>query len=524
MPLGDFSMPTLVGNFRQESQPGIFAGTLTRLGRTLGKAFTILESTELRVPSPRCHAVPQMPEMLPPTSSSPSSPPPQLPRAAIVIRPAQYRDLDTAERLAAAALDEESRGGALETDRPGLQFHPWKQLIRACSLFLHPHQYMFCAQPAGKENIYGLIHVSPFNRTRTTWRVDQVALDHDAINGVAATAKIGVTPADTLAVTDEPASRVIVRHFVSDVGSLLLRHCFEKIWEARTWLLDVNVNDNDALALYRQNGFQPLAQITHWAIAPAQLQELAEREPDLPNLLPVSNADAQLLYQLDTIAMPPLVRQVFDRHLVDFKTSLLNSLFAAVKNWMGHTEVISAYVFESQRKAAIGYFQVRLCRDGSQPHQAQLTVHPAYTWLYPELLCQMARITQEVPDQALQLTSADYHPEREEYLERFGAVRVSHTLMMSRSVWHKLRETKPNTLESLQLAEVLQGLKPARKPIPSRIAPLPIVTTPNEAKSEPPVRPLPTIAEPNGRNGKKSMLNLPRTSDFVDPPQEGPCC
>jgi hypothetical protein len=36
---------------------------------------------------------------------------------------------------------------------------------------------------------------------------------------------------------------------------------------------------------------------------------------------------------------------------------------------------------------------------------------------------------------------------------------------MSRSVWHKLRESK-FSLEAIQWAEMLQGLQPARKPIP----------------------------------------------------------
>jgi hypothetical protein len=42
--------------------------------------------------------------------------------------------------------------------------------------------------------------------------------------------------------------------------------------------------------------------------------------------------------------------------------------------------------------------------------------------------------------------------------------------MMSRSVWHKLREAKPVSLEGLHLSEVLQGFQPARKPVPSRIS------------------------------------------------------
>ena len=80
----------------------------------------------------------------------------------------------------------------------------------------------------------------------------------------------------------------------------------------------------------------------------------------------------------------------------------------------------------------------------------------------------MAQVVQEFPAQSLELASADYQSEREEYLEQIGASRLEHTLLMSRSVWHKIKETKP--LEGLQLSEVLQGLKPARTPVPSRLS------------------------------------------------------
>ncbi len=66
----------------------------------------------------------------------------------------------------------------------------------------------------------------------------------------------------------------------------------------------------------------------------------------------------------------------------------------------------------------------------------------------------------------LQLASADYQPEGEEYLEQIGANRIEHTLVMSRSVWHKVRESKFVSLEGIQLPEMLQGLQPVRKPIP----------------------------------------------------------
>ncbi len=358
-----------------------------------------------------------------------------------IIRPVQRRDLE-----AIAALWQAEITAMPDLSYPtvlGQQLHwvrRWYGLLKFLSLFPNPLQHSFCVYVAEwQDQICGFVQVSPFNQARSTWKIDRIV----------------VTPAARSA----------------GVGSQLLRHCLESILEARTWLLEVGVNHTDGLALYRQNGFQPLAQITHWEIAPPLLQALATREPDLPNLLPVSNADAQLLCQLDTASMPPLVRQVFDRHIFDFKTSFLAAIVASIQQWLTHTEAVSGYVFESQRKAAIGHFQAHLSdRPTGGPHVVQMTVHPAYTWLYPELLAQTARLTQELPPHPLRLTSADYQSEREAYLEQVGATRIAHTLLMSRSVWHKLRETKPVSLESLQLSEVLQGLQPARKPIPSRTA------------------------------------------------------
>jgi hypothetical protein len=312
------------------------------------------------------------------------------------------------------------------------------------------------------ERVQGMIQVSPFNQTRSTWRVDRVATSQQLSQAESGQLSLA-----------------------SDVGSLLLRHCFEAIWEARTWLIEVNVNDKESLALYRQNGFQPLAHLTYWAIAPDLLQELAQREAALPNLLPVSNADAQLLYQLDTVSVPPLVRQVFDHQIQDFKTSLLGGMVDGLRHWLNRTEVVSGYVFEPQRKAAIGYFKMRCCRTGHRPHSAKLTVHPAYTWLYPELVAQMAQVAQAFPPQPLLVASSDYQPEREEYLNRIGASPVENTLMMSRSVWHKIQEAKPASFES-QLTGVLQGLQPSRKPVPGRMSwqmPLPPMHQSNRNES-----------------------------------------
>jgi len=90
---------------------------------------------------------------------------------------------------------------------------------------------------------------------------------------------------------------------------------------------------------------------------------------------------------------------------------------------MSQTEVVSGYVFEPQRKAAIGYFQVRMCRKGQEAHVATLTVHPAYTWLYPELLSQLARLLRICHARCnsfLRTTS-----QSEEYLSRLGLIELN---------------------------------------------------------------------------------------------------
>ncbi|MDH6099136.1 GNAT family N-acetyltransferase [Anabaenopsis sp. FSS-46] len=408
-----------------------------------------------------------------------------LPRnLSVVIRPAQYRDLDGIEQITQDSLSDLTPKEAEIAINQMQWLRSWYGLLKFLSWFPNPLKYRFCAYVAEQGRVLlGMIQVSPFNRTRSTWRIDRVMLAKSLEK--------------------------------QGVGSQLLRHCFESILEARTWLLEVNVNDKDALALYRHNGFQRLAEMTYWEIEPQLLAVLAQAEPDLPNLLPVSNADAQLLYQLDTASMPPLVRQVFDRNTRDFKTSLLGALADAVKQWITKTEVVSGYVFEPQRKAAIGYFQVQLNRKGETPHVATLTVHPAYTWLYPEMLSQLARIVQDFPQQGLQLASSDYQAEREEYLERIGAKRIEHTLVMSRSVWHKLRESKFVSLEGIQWSGVLQGLQPARKPIPGGMS---WVRPTNQSPSD---SPAPGKSEPiTFKCDNLSMEVLPIPESREQPKQE----
>jgi hypothetical protein len=352
----------------------------------------------------------------------------------LTLRPLQYRDLEAVQPLLAEILQDAWKPTFSSPESLGFQQYDVWRLLSA-RMFQHWNTAQIQVALKGNRQV-GIIQVSPFNASRTTWKIDA----------------LGVAEGDGF----------------YEVGTHLLRHCLNTLCEAHTWVVELEVNRTELLGVYRGNGFQPIAHATHWAIAPDQCQALAEKSPSLPNLLTVSNADATLLYQLDTVAMPPFVRQVLDRRVQDFRTALVSGLLKTMTQQMRHQKTVEGYIFEPQRKVAIGYFSVCLSLDGSSAHEARMTVHPAYTWLYPELLSHIAGLAQAYPTVPLHLNSTDFQTEREEYLQQIGAAPIGHTLMMSRSVWHKLRETR-YTFDASPISEVLQGLQPNQTPLPGRM-------------------------------------------------------
>jgi hypothetical protein len=389
------------------------------------------------------------------------------PDSALIIRSIHLRDLDNV-RVAGATEIASHATEAPEIAEYIQQLRRWYGPMKALTLFPNPLQHLFSAFVAeAGGNLHGMVQVSPFNRTLSTWKVDRMLVNLAQKNSKKNSKKNGNNEANNGAEVSKDAP---LMHLGMDVGSHLLRHCFEHIREAQYWISETDVNDTFGLSLYRHNGFQPLARATYWSIQPEQLEMLAEHDPDLPNLLPVSNADAQLIYQLETVSVPPLVRQVLDYQIQDFKTTLTGKAKDRMGRWINREETVSAYVFEPQRKTAIGFFEIQICRDGSAAHSAKLTVHPAYTWLYPELMAQMAGVVQKFPNQPMHLISFDYQTEREEYLKQIGALEIEHTLMMSRSVWHKVRESKAGALEGLKLPGGLPGLQPTGTPLPGRFS------------------------------------------------------
>ncbi|AGY56616.1 GNAT family N-acetyltransferase [Gloeobacter kilaueensis] len=352
----------------------------------------------------------------------------------MLIRPVQYRDLDSVRKLydeTAECLSFVDQGML----QPLRGIHRLYGPVKLLGLFHNPMQHVFCLHVAQLDGqVVGLVQVRPRNAERTAWQVEHIA--------------------------------VVGEMRGQGVGTQLLSHIFEYYRrEARNWMVEVNIHNRSALALYRQNGFQSLAQLCYWQLSPAILAELAGCEkPPLNFFKPVSNADAALMCQLESATMPPIVRHLYDRHPSDFHRSLVTRSFEAVVGSFTQTARVAQFVFESQRKAAIGSFELTLSTTGLQPHRANLLVHPAYTWLYPQLAIQIATIAQHYPAQALHVVSTDYQPEREEFLRSIGAEEVERKLLMSRSMWRKQRESR-NLLEGLQLSEMLPGFS-LGKPMP----------------------------------------------------------
>jgi len=125
---------------------------------------------------------------------------------------------------------------------------------------------------------------------------------------------------------------------------------------------------------------------------------------------------------------------------------LWRTLWQQWRRWQGRSRPIQNYVFEPQRQAAIGYFCLWFDPHAQQPHPVDLTVHPAYTWLYPQLLSHLTWFV---------APCMDYQPEREACFRWAGAVPQGVTLWLARSVWHKLREVKVNLQELSNLAVFL---------------------------------------------------------------------
>jgi ribosomal protein S18 acetylase RimI-like enzyme len=341
----------------------------------------------------------------------------------MLIRPVQLRDLDSLENVEPEDT---------QWVRKVREVRSWFGLVKFLNLVPNRFQHLFDVHVAQIDgHVVGLVQVSPTNEIQSTWRIDHFAL------------------------SDPLQSQ--------GLGTLLLAYIFEYYRSAKTWIVEADIHNKEQIAVYRQNGFQSMAEITYWRLPMAVLENLARVEVQALNLRPVSNADAALLCQLDCATMPSMLRQVYDRHPEDFRRPLPDRIVLGISQSLHQEERVFEYVYEPQRRAAIGAFDLKISKQGLEPHRLSLWVHPAYTWLYRDLLIHISKILSHYPPQSLELSAGDYQAERQNLLKSLEAEITDTNLLMSRSVWHKVREFR-NPLESLSL-DMLPTWRPLTKPL-----------------------------------------------------------
>jgi len=142
------------------------------------------------------------------------------------LRPLYPRDVDALEQLKGSGIVITDPSAEILNDGTArFQHHSmalWWQRVSTLAIPNRPRWSGFVA--TWGDRVCGLIAVSPFNRTRSTWRVDRVAIN----------------PAVVPPSSEGP---------LDSIGSRLLRHCFETVWEARMWLAEVDIEQKSALAL-----------------------------------------------------------------------------------------------------------------------------------------------------------------------------------------------------------------------------------------------------------------------------------
>ena len=126
-----------------------------------------------------------------------------------IVRPLQYRDIDAIASLCQQATIPDPAVKA-QIDRLFQQMNRWYAPFQFLNIIPTPNltdRALLVAEC--DKQVRGVISVSPFNRTRSTWHVEWVSVDRQA-----------TTP-------EQVAGR-------NDIGSQLLRYCFEHIVEAST--------------------------------------------------------------------------------------------------------------------------------------------------------------------------------------------------------------------------------------------------------------------------------------------------
>ena len=101
----------------------------------------------------------------------------------LLIRSVQYRDLEGIARLAATTETETGTSDLLLSEQLE-RARSWYGLLKFLSYFPNPFQHFFSGFVAEQDNLNhlrGFVQIAPFNKSRSTWRVERVLVEQSAI-------------------------------------------------------------------------------------------------------------------------------------------------------------------------------------------------------------------------------------------------------------------------------------------------------------------------------------------------------
>ena len=152
----------------------------------------------------------------------------------VLIRPLKYQDLDWLETLDIETIQVQPSLGYISFREELKQTRYWFRLIEMFNQFpnsFRNYRKVYIAELlsiSGDPILKGFIHISPFNINLSTWRIERI-----------------------IVVSDKKQYEKLSNP--KELGAQLLRYCLGIICEARTWILEVDINKNDFLVLKSSN-------------------------------------------------------------------------------------------------------------------------------------------------------------------------------------------------------------------------------------------------------------------------------
>ena len=233
------------------------------------------------------------------------------------------------------------------------------------------------------------------------------------------------------------------------IEAALVREAIQRSRSVASWIATSSSNDDNRLALLRQQGFQPLRRETIWRWEPDPAAANQALPRDL-QLRPLNRRTATAMWQLEQATLPAQLRQLLDRRIDDL---------------LDQSEQPSWMLFDTTRQQAVA--GARRLRPGLRGlPEVELSVHPGWQHLLGEPL-QLLLLERCAGDASQLLVRSDVLDQaRSQWLQGLGMAPEGEEVVMARSVWRR-HSPQPSQQMAQRLEAVLGRLQPGQRPIPT---------------------------------------------------------